>query len=276
MKMKKKSNKIPFLATVSPAIIWLILFLVLPLLYIVGISFMKKGLYGGVIQTFDLTAYKTMFQSKYMKILLDSLWLSLKTTGLCLLFGYPFAYIISNTKKKWKPFCVLLIMLPFWINSLIRTYGWNSILREQGILNTLLMQLGIIKQPLQMLYTDGAALLGMVYALIPFTVLPLYSSIEKLDHSLLEAASDLGASNQEPIPDCEKLASRSGACDRAHRSYHRYYEAVYTGRKHRRYGIGGMSNEKEKDWIPPFGTVLCMSFLSVFIFADRCGRCIFL
>ena len=85
-------------------------------------------------------------------------------------------------------------MLPFWINSLIRTYGWNSILREQGILNTLLMQLGIIKQPLQMLYTDGAALLGMVYALIPFTVLPLYSSIEKLDHSLLEAASDLGAS----------------------------------------------------------------------------------
>lgn len=159
MKMKKKSNKIPFLATVSPAIIWLILFLVLPLLYIVGISFMKKGLYGGVIQTFDLTAYKTMFQSKYMKILLDSLWLSLKTTGLCLLFGYPFAYIISNTKKKWKPFCVLLIMLPFWINSLIRTYGWNSILREQGILNTLLMQLGIIKQPLQMLYTDGAALL---------------------------------------------------------------------------------------------------------------------
>lgn len=194
MKMKKKSNKIPFLATVSPAIIWLILFLVLPLLYIVGISFMKKGLYGGVIQTFDLTAYKTMFQSKYMKILLDSLWLSLKTTGLCLLFGYPFAYIISNTKKKWKPFCVLLIMLPFWINSLIRTYGWNSILREQGILNTLLMQLGIIKQPLQMLYTDGAVLLGMVYALIPFTVLPLYSSIEKLDHSLLEAASDLGAS----------------------------------------------------------------------------------
>ena len=105
MKMKKKSNKIPFLATVSPAIIWLILFLVLPLLYIVGISFMKKGLYGGVIQTFDLTAYKTMFQSKYMKILLDSLWLSLKTTGLCLLFGYPFAYIISNTKKKWKPLC---------------------------------------------------------------------------------------------------------------------------------------------------------------------------
>ena len=85
-------------------------------------------------------------------------------------------------------------MLPFWINSLIRTYGWNSILREQGILNTLLMQLGIIKQPLQMLYTDGAVLLGMVYALIPFTVLPLYSSIEKLDHSLLEAASDLGAS----------------------------------------------------------------------------------
>ena len=175
--MKKKSNKIPFLSTVSPAIIWLILFLVLPLLYIVGISFMKKGLYGGVIQTFDLTAYKTMFQSKYMKILLDSLWLSLKTTGLCLLFGYPFAYIISNTKKKWKPFCVLLIMLPFWINSLIRTYGWNSILREQGILNTLLMQLGIIKQPLQMLYTDGAVLLGMVYALIRCCrcILPLKS-----------------------------------------------------------------------------------------------------
>ena len=174
MKMKKKSNKIPFLATVSPAIIWLILFLVLPLLYIVGISFMKKGLYGGVIQTFDLTAYKTMFQSKYMKILLDSLWLSLKTTGLCLLFGYPFAYIISNTKKKWKPFCVLLIMLPFWINSLIRTYGWNSILREQGILNTLLMQLGIIKQPLQMLYTDGAVLLGRCILPLKSLIIPFW------------------------------------------------------------------------------------------------------
>ncbi len=102
--MKKKSNKIPFLATVSPAIIWLILFLVLPLLYIVGISFMKKGLYGGVIQTFDLTAYKTMFQSKYMKILLDSLWLSLKTTGLCLLFGYPFAISFQIQRKNGNRF----------------------------------------------------------------------------------------------------------------------------------------------------------------------------
>jgi spermidine/putrescine transport system permease protein len=124
----------------------------------------------------------------------DSIWLSLQTTVICLVVGYPFAYILANAPKRWKGFLVMLLMLPFWTNSLIRTYGWNTLLRTEGLINHFLQGIGLINQPLEMLYTDGAVLLGMVYALLPFTVLPLYTSIEKLDKSLLEAGSDLGAS----------------------------------------------------------------------------------
>ena len=110
---------------------------------------------------------------------------------ICLVVGYPFAYIIANSSEKIKPFLVLLLMLPFWINSMIRIYGWNTLLRSSGIVNHLLISLGVIKIPIEMLYTDGAVLLGMVYDLLPFTVLPIYTSIEKLDPSLIEAAKDL-------------------------------------------------------------------------------------
>lgn len=155
---------------------------------------LTKNSYGGVDFVFTLENYQNLFNNEYLRVFWDSIWLSLQTTVICLLVGYPFAYILANAPKRWKSTLVMLLMLPFWTNSLIRTYGWNTLLRTEGIVNHFLQGIGLIKQPLEMLYTDGAVLLGMVYALLPFTVLPLYTSIEKLDGSLLEAGSDLGAS----------------------------------------------------------------------------------
>lgn len=191
--MGKLKDRLAPLAMIGPTTFWLMLFLVIPLALVVGISFLTRSGYGGVEMAFSLEAYKQLFSSEYVRIFGVSFRLSLETTVICLLIGYPFAYVIANSPKKVKPFLVLLLMLPFWINSMIRIYGWNTLLRSSGIINQVLLNLGIIKIPLEMLYTDGAVLLGMVYDLLPFTVLPIYTSIEKLDPSLLEAASDLGA-----------------------------------------------------------------------------------
>lgn len=190
MKAKIK-NSLPPLAMIGPSVVWLVLFLVLPLLLVVGISVLKRNGYGGVEFIPSIEAYKSLFSTDYLKVFGSSFLLSIETTVICLVVGYPFAYIIANASEKIKPFLVLLLMLPFWINSMIRIYGWNTLLRSSGIVNHLLISLGVIKIPIEMLYTDGAVLLGMVYDLLPFTVLPIYTSIEKLDPSLIEAAKDL-------------------------------------------------------------------------------------
>lgn len=191
--MKKFRDKIPALAMIGPTVGWLLLFLLIPLVLVVGISFMEKNGFGGVKMIFSLEAYKELFKVEYLSIFGNSFGLAGVTTIICLVVGYPFAYIIANAPQRAKRYLVLLVMLPFWINSMIRIYGWNTILRSQGILNNVLISLGIIEFPLELLYTDGAVLLGMVYDLLPFAVLPMYTSIEKLDPALLEAASDLGA-----------------------------------------------------------------------------------
>lgn len=178
---------------IAPTILWLLIFLIAPLVIVVGISFMTKNAHGGVNMPLTVNAYKEMLKSDYLKIFVRSIWLALKSTVICLLVGYPLAVVIAHSSKKVKPILVLMIMLPFWINSMIRLYGWMTLLRNEGIINNILITLGIIKAPLEMLYTDGAVVLGMVYELLPFAVLPLYNSIEKIDPSLLEAACDLGA-----------------------------------------------------------------------------------
>lgn len=178
---------------IGPTVLWLAVFLLAPLVIVVGISFMTKNSHGGVNMPLTLDAYKSMANMDYFLIFVRSLWLAAETTVLCLVFGYPLASIIAHSSKKIKPVLVLMVMLPFWINSMIRLYGWMTMLRSEGIINTLLMNLGIIDEPLAMLYTNGAVVLGMVYELLPFAVLPLYTSIEKIDPSLLEAACDLGA-----------------------------------------------------------------------------------
>ena len=187
------ARNIPLFFMVGPVVLWLLTFVAAPLVYILVISFMKKGTYGGVVPDFNLQNYLRIYDPLYLKIFLVSIIIAFVTTVLCLLLGYPFAYIIARASDRNKNILLSLIMLPFWTNSLIRTYGWIILLRTNGTFNTLLLSAHLISKPLQMLYTNGAVMIGMVYTLFPFMVLPLYSSIEKLDSSLLEAAKDLGA-----------------------------------------------------------------------------------
>jgi polyamine transporter subunit len=114
-------------------------------------------------------------------------------TIICLLIGYPFAFMVSKINPKYRPFLLFLVVLPFWTNSLIRIYGMKVFLGVKGVLNTMLMDMGILSEPIRILNTEVAVIIGLVYLLLPFMILPLYSAIEKLDGRLLEAARDLGA-----------------------------------------------------------------------------------
>lgn len=176
-----------------PVLLWLCLFLVVPMLIVVGISFMGRDDLGNVVLDFNLDAYALFFDPLYLGIYWDTIVLSVLTTALCLLLSYPLAYYIANAGPRMQTWGLVLITVPFWINFLIRTYAWVLLLRTQGIVNELLLGIGLISEPLQMLYTKGAVLLGMVYTFIPFMVLPIYVALEQMDKKLLEAASDLGA-----------------------------------------------------------------------------------
>ena len=179
---------------VAPTVLWLSFFFVVPLLIVVAVSFASRTPYGHVIFDWTLGNYARFTETLYLSIFLDTLIVALITTVLTILLGYPLAYFIAQLPQKWQQPGLILVMIPFWINFLIRSYAWVIILRTQGVLNTILLKFGLIEQPLQMLYNEVAVMLGMVYALLPFMVLPIYVSIEQLDHRLLEAASDLGAS----------------------------------------------------------------------------------
>ena len=168
-------------------------FLLIPLIYVVVISFMTKGAYGGVVGKFSIDSYKKIFDPLYLTVMWKSVVMAFETSVICLIISYPFAYMLCKVPDKIRGMLTLLIMLPFWVNGLIRLNGWSNILRDSGFVNTLLMKIGIIDQPIQMMYSEGAVLFGMVYTFFPFMVLPLTSSISKLDHSLVEASYDLGA-----------------------------------------------------------------------------------
>ena len=178
---------------ISPVTFWMIAFLFIPIVLILVVSFMSRGTYGGIEYVFTLENYARFFDSLYMNILLSSILMATVTTAICIIFGYPFAYLIARSSPKYRTLLLFLVIIPFWTNSLIRTYAWIILLRTEGVINHLLMSIGLISEPLALLYNNGAILVGLVYTLFPFMVLPLYASIEKLDKSYLEAASDLGA-----------------------------------------------------------------------------------
>lgn len=192
--MKKGKDALSKFLTVFPVSFWMLVFVAIPLCYVIFISFMQRGSDGGIVYSPTIGNYTRMGSVLYLKIFWESLLIALVTTLLTILFGYPFAYFAAKLPKKYSTLILVLIMIPFWTNSLIRTYGWMVILRTQGIINYVLMSLHIIKEPLQMLYNWGAVLIGMIYTLFPFMVLPLYNSIGKMDRSYLEAAKDMGAS----------------------------------------------------------------------------------
>jgi spermidine/putrescine transport system permease protein len=179
---------------ITPALVWTGLFCGLPLLIVFLISFASRGTYGGVEWTFTLVNYRDLADPLYLYIYARSFALALATTGLCLGLGFPLAYYIARAPARWQGIWLTLVLVPFWTNFLVRTYAWMNVLRADGLLNSLLMNTGLTSGPLEILYTDVAVLIGLVYGYLPFMVLPLYAAIERLDRSLIEAARDLYAS----------------------------------------------------------------------------------
>lgn len=188
-----RSNTLPAMVMVGPVVLVLVLLVALPLIYIAVMSFCSLDVYNNVSYEFTLDNYAALFYPDYMKIYGQSLLIALLSTVISLLISYPFAFIIARADKKIKNLLYMLVIIPFWTNSLIRIYGWRTFLGTTGWLNKMLLGIGIINEPLDLLYTPATTVLGMVYCLMPFMILPLYTAIEKLDNSLLEASSDLGA-----------------------------------------------------------------------------------
>lgn len=189
--MKKNS----WWVCVVPLYVFTLLFILGPMLYMVAVSFATNNPNGyGFQWQFTLDNFKKILDPLYLQCFTQSFKLAFSTTGVCVLIGYPFGYFMGKLSPKGKKIMMFLIMIPFWTSSLIRIYGWLIILQAKGILNGLLQAIGLIDEPLKVLYSYPAVLIGMVYALLPFMILSVYSSVEKMDWSLVEAARDLGAS----------------------------------------------------------------------------------
>lgn len=180
----------------APAALWLFTFFIAPLFIVMTYSFLERGTYGGVIWSFTAENFQRVFDPLYLKTFLRSVYIALTTTFFCLLIGFPLAYYIASRPRQRRNTLVLALMIPFWTNFLIRTYAWLTLLRTNtGLINVTLMNLGIIDQPLPLFGNDFAIVLGLVYGWLPDMVLPIYAALERLDRSLMEAASDLYAPN---------------------------------------------------------------------------------
>lgn len=193
MKTLRRETAFPWLLKL-PMYLWTIVFVLVALLYVIGLSFLSRGEVVGVTNDITFANYLRLAAPEYANVLLKSLRLAALTTLLCVAIGYPFGYLMARLNPGPRSIVLLLLIVPFWINALIRIYGWRILLMGNGPINTLLLKLGLIQTPLKLLYTDGAVLLGMVYALIPFMILPTFTTVDKLDFSVVEAARDLGAS----------------------------------------------------------------------------------
>lgn len=179
--------------TVGPAAVWLTVFFLAPLCVVAIYSFCERGVYGGVSYQFTLQNYPRLLDPVYLSVGLRSARLAGETTLFCLLLGYPLAYFIATRRPGIRHLLLILVIIPFWTDFLIRTYAWMFILRSEGALNAVLLGLRLVDRPVEWLFTEGAVTLGLVYGYLPYMVLPLYASVEKLDRSLVEAAQDLGA-----------------------------------------------------------------------------------
>ncbi|MDO8356781.1 MAG: ABC transporter permease [Nitrospirota bacterium] len=177
----------------GPGLLWMGLLFVVPLSLVLVISFAERGTYGGIVWTFSLTNYLDLLHPLYARIFGQSILLAAVTTLLCLIMGFPLAYYIARAAPGRQGILLLLVMIPFWTNFLVRTYAWMFILRTEGLLNTLLLKLGVIAAPIELLYSNTAVVIGLVYSYLPFMVLPLYVALERVDRTLVEAAWDLYA-----------------------------------------------------------------------------------
>ncbi|TVQ08973.1 MAG: ABC transporter permease [Balneolaceae bacterium] len=187
------SERVKKIVMLVPSAAWLALFFVMPLVIIFIYSLASRGPFGGVEFIFNPDNYVRVIDPMYAGILWRSVYISVISTAICLLIGYPLALYISRQSNAYRNFLLALLIIPFWTNFLVRTYAWMFILRTEGLLNNTLLYIGVISEPLQILFTDTAVIIGLVYTYLPFMVLPVYVSLEKLDHNLLMAARDLGA-----------------------------------------------------------------------------------
>ncbi|MCS6782061.1 MAG: ABC transporter permease [Gloeomargarita sp. SKYBB_i_bin120] len=174
-------------------VFWLGIFFVLPLGLLVLYSFLTHQGYGNVVWQGTLENYARLWNPTYGEILLRSVGLALGTTLVCLVLGYPLALWMATRPQPWRTVVLLLVIIPFWTNFLVRTYAWMVLLGQRGVVNALLVGLGLIREPLDLLFTPTAVWIGLVYGYLPFMVLPLYSTLEKFDFTLVWAAQDLGA-----------------------------------------------------------------------------------
>lgn len=179
--------------TAIPVLVWIGLLVGIPLIYVISLSFLKRDSLGNIVFEFTLQNYKRIFDPVYLKVFGNSFLLASITGLITLVIGYPVAYFTANLDSKKRATALMLIILPFWISSLLRTYGWIILLGNTGIINNILTAANIIKKPLPMMYNFGTVLVGSAYMLIPFMIIAVFNSVDKLDRALLEASYDLGA-----------------------------------------------------------------------------------
>ena len=175
--------------------VWLVVFALVPNLFVLLISFLEPDKQSYVLPSLTLENYQRLISPSFLSIFIDSLWLALASTFICLVIGYPFAYILARAPRKLRPWLLLLIIIPFWTSSLIRTYALINILQNNGMLSKLLEFLHITGEPVSFMYSEFAVLVGLAYTMLPFMILPIYAAVEKLDTRLIDAANDLGAGN---------------------------------------------------------------------------------
>jgi spermidine/putrescine transport system permease protein len=189
----RRRRGLQVLVLIFPSLFWLVVFFAIPLVIVFIHSFLSRGPYGQVVWKFNLNNYVRFFDPLYLKIFARSFKIAAVTTVLSLLLGYPMAYWIATRPAKSRNILLLLLMIPYWTNFLVRTYAWILILRDSGLVNSLLMGWGLIAEPLPLFGNDFAITVGLVYGWFPSMVLPCYAAIERLDFSLVEAAQDLYA-----------------------------------------------------------------------------------
>lgn len=190
----RKRKSLQTILLLSPSLIIIFVFLLIPIIIVFFYSFAGRDTYGRVVPGFTLDNYKELFQTLYIPILLNSFKLAFYTTVISLILAYPVAYFIAFRAKQHASILLLLIIIPFWTNFMVRMSAWVVLLNRNGLINELLQFLNLTNEPVKLLGTYGAVLVGLLYAFLPSAIFPIYASLESIDQSLLEAAHDLGAS----------------------------------------------------------------------------------
>ena len=179
----------------GPALTWWVVLLAVPVGLILAYSFFERGTYGGVEYNFTLENFDRAFDELYLGVLWFSVRVSVEATLIALLIGYPTAWFIATRSERWRTFLLVLVVLPFWTSLLIRTYAWIVLLNNEGLINQSLISMGVLSEPLSLLYNEFAIVVGLVYGYLPLMILPLYAAIERLPREVREASQDLGASD---------------------------------------------------------------------------------